>query len=182
MQTLQRDIQRDWNSVRSREQLDVMLSHQGVTRLEALRAAGPGFAVPIDANGVEKLLRLAAHAQLPLHLTWQARPDVDPSYGCVHDVQATAHGLLAYLEGRRLHLCEDHLSCAWIVRHPTPLGLSCSLELFDAQEQPLLVLSGERGTRSAHTHSDRTEQAHCTRAWRRIVSALIWDSACSSAC
>jgi putative heme degradation protein len=175
-------IQWDWSCIRSRSELEALVSRQGLSRLQALRAAEPGFAVPIEADDVERLLQAAAQSNVPLQMQWLEQPNAFESRGCIELVQSTAQGLRIHQAGRLLHLCSDHLSRAWIVRHPTALGLSCALELFDEQEDPLLVLSGECCALPSHTCPDQEEETRCTRTWRRMVSELLCDSACSSAC
>jgi putative hemin transport protein len=46
--------------------------------------------------------------------------------------------------GFNLHLREDHIAQAWLVRKPTVDGLVCSLELFDAQGRNIAMMFGER--------------------------------------
>jgi putative hemin transport protein len=175
-------IQRHWSCIRSRGELEALISRQGLSRLQALRAAEPGFAVPIETDDVERLLQAAAQFHVPLQMQWLELPNTFESRGCIETVHSTAQGLRIHQGGRLLHLCADHLSRAWIVRHPTALGSSCALELFDEQDDPLLVLSGECCAMPPHQCDDQAEEVRCTRTWRRMVSELLCDSACSSAC
>ena len=46
--------------------------------------------------------------------------------------------------GFNLHLREDHIASAWVVKKPTADGLVTSLELFDAQGETIAMFFGER--------------------------------------
>jgi len=46
--------------------------------------------------------------------------------------------------GFNLHLREDHIAQAWLVKKPTSDGLVHSIELFDAQGETIAMLFGER--------------------------------------
>jgi putative hemin transport protein len=46
--------------------------------------------------------------------------------------------------GFNLHLREDHIASAWVVKKPTVDGLVTSLELFDAQGDTIAMFFGER--------------------------------------
>jgi putative hemin transport protein len=63
--------------------------------------------------------------------------------------------------GFNLHLREDVVSTAWVVRKPTRFGAITSLELFDAAGGLLLMMFGERAPEAEETAS-----------WRRIVLGL----------
>jgi putative hemin transport protein len=66
--------------------------------------------------------------------------------------------------GFNLHLREDHIASAWLVRKPTSDGLVTSLELFDAAGDTIAMLFGERKPGHAEL---------C--AWRELVDGLLGD-------
>jgi hypothetical protein len=63
--------------------------------------------------------------------------------------------------GFNLHLREDLIASAWIVRKPTADGVVSSLELFDAGGCTIAMLFGER-------HAGQAEQP----AWRALLAQL----------
>jgi putative hemin transport protein len=66
--------------------------------------------------------------------------------------------------GFNLHLREDHIASAWVVKKPTVDGLVTSLELFDAQGETIAMFFGERKPGHAEL---------C--AWRDLVEQLVGD-------
>jgi putative hemin transport protein len=66
--------------------------------------------------------------------------------------------------GFNLHLREDHIASAWIVRKPTVDGLVTSLELFDADGNVIAMLFGER--KPGKPELDQ---------WRALVETLLKD-------
>jgi putative hemin transport protein len=67
--------------------------------------------------------------------------------------------------GFNLHLREDHIASAWVVRKPTSDGLVTSLELFDAQGETIAMFFGERKPGRAEL---------C--AWRELIDELVGDT------
>jgi putative hemin transport protein len=65
-----------------------------------------------------------------------------------------------------LHLREDHVASAWVVRKPTSDGLVSSLELFDAAGEPIAMFFGER-------KPGRPELC----AWRELLEGVAPGSA-----
>jgi putative hemin transport protein len=63
--------------------------------------------------------------------------------------------------GFNLHLREDRIAMAWVVRKPTADGDVTSLELFDADGETLAMFFGER-------KPGRAELA----SWRALVDTL----------
>ena len=64
-------------------------------------------------------------------------------------------------QGFNLHLREDHIEDAWIVRKPTVDGEVTSLELFDADKRNLVMFFGERKPGQPEIE-----------AWRELLAAL----------
>ena len=86
--------------------------------------------------------------------------------GPVHKVAVMGPWLNVLDPSFNLHLREDHIASAWVVRKPTSDGLVTSLELFDAQGDTIAMLFGER-------KPGRTELC----AWRAIIDSLLDERA-----
>jgi putative hemin transport protein len=63
-----------------------------------------------------------------------------------------------------LHLREDHIASAWVVRKPTVDGIVTALELFDTEGNVIAMFFGER-------KPGKPEHAE----WRALVETLLKD-------
>jgi putative hemin transport protein len=84
--------------------------------------------------------------------------------GPVRRVQVMRPWLNVLDPGFNLHLREDHIASAWVVRKPTSDGLVTSLELFDARGETIAMFFGER-------KPGRPELC----AWRTLVEGLAGE-------
>ena len=60
-----------------------------------------------------------------------------------------------------LHLREDHVAQAWLVKKPTTDGIVTSIELFDQHQQPIALFFGKR----------KPAQPELT-SWRNLLQEL----------
>jgi putative hemin transport protein len=64
--------------------------------------------------------------------------------GTIHNVQRM-HGWLNVLDPRcNLHVREESIASAWVVRKPTSDGIVTSFELYDAAGENVLLMFGKR--------------------------------------
>ena len=82
--------------------------------------------------------------------------------GPVQRIQVMGPWLNVLDPGFNLHLREDHIADAWIVRKPTVDGKVTSLELFDAEQRNLAMFFGER----------KPGKAELPR-WRELADSLV---------
>lgn len=150
-----------WDGMKDVHEFRPLLERLGLDRRQAFRLAGPDRAVRLDAQAFSKAAGLAAERGVSI-MIFVANP------GCtqIHT------GPIARLERRgpwwnvldpdfNLHLREDLLAEAWVVRKPTRFGTITSIELFDRAGGLVLMLFGERARRAEET-----------RGWRRIVAEV----------
>jgi putative hemin transport protein len=160
-----------WASMRDTHEFFGLLRWHGLTRTQALRLAEPRFVQPVDAASAHQVLAGAAASGTPV-MVFVGNPGVIQIHtGPVHQVVVTGPWLNVLDAGFNLHLREDHIAEAWVVRKPTSDGLVTSLELFDAQGQTIAMLFGER--KPGHGEL-------C--AWRELVDGLLGDRTAPAPC
>ena len=153
-----------WASMRDTHEFFGLLRSHGVTRTQALRLAEPRFVRQVDPASAHQVLAGAAAGGTPV-MVFVGNPGMIQIHsGPVHKVVVIGPWLNVLDPGFNLHLREDHIASAWVVRKPTSDGLVTSLELFDARGETLAMFFGER-------KPGRPELC----AWRELVNDLIGD-------
>lgn len=153
-----------WASMRDTHEFFGLLRTHGVTRTQALRLAETRFVRPVDAASAQQVLSGAASTGTPI-MVFVGNPGVIQIHtGPVNKVVVTGPWLNVLDPGFNLHLREDHIASAWVVRKPTSDGLVTSLELFDAQGETIAMVFGER-------KPGRPELC----AWRELIDGLVGD-------
>jgi putative hemin transport protein len=158
-------FQAAWASLRDTHGFFRLLRRHGVSRTQALRLASPEFALPVDSGAAQEVLSRAAQAGTPI-MVFVGNPGMVQIHGGpVQRVEVMGPWLNVLDPGFNLHLCEDHIASAWLVRRPTTDGLVSSLELFDAEGRTIAMLFGERKPGQAE---------RC--GWRRILADCAVES------
>ena len=155
-----------WASMRDTHEFFGLLRRHGLSRTQALRLAEPRFAHPVDAASAQQVLAGAAAHGTPV-MVFVGNPGMIQIHtGAVRKVVVLGPWLNVMDPGFNLHLREDHIAQAWVVRKPTSDGLVTSLELFDAQGETIAMFFGERKPGGAEL---------C--AWRELIDGLLGDRA-----
>ena len=153
-----------WASMRDTHEFFGLLRTHGVTRTQALRLAEPRFVRAVDAASAQQVLSGAASTGTPI-MVFVGNPGMIQIHtGPVNKVVVMGPWLNVLDPGFNLHLREDHIASAWVVRKPTSDGLVTSLELFDAQGETIAMFFGER-------KPGRPELC----AWRELIDDLVGD-------
>ncbi len=137
-------FQTAWSSLRDTHDFFALLKKFSVSRTQALRLAPPQFAQQIEVNCVRDLLENAAQQQVPIMVFVSNRGMVQIHSGVVNKVVVMGAWINILDPGFNLHLREDQIAQAWIVKKPTIDGLVTSVELFDAQGETIAMFFGER--------------------------------------
>lgn len=152
-----------WDSLRDTHAFFGLLKSFGVTRTQALRLADPKYAQRVDTDICQGLLQAAAAGGVPI-MVFVGNPGMIQIHsGPIQTVAVMGPWLNVLDPAFNLHLREDHIASAWILKKPTVDGLVTSLELFDAQGDTIAQFFGERkpGTRELcewRTLIDRLQQ------------------------
>lgn len=150
-----------WASLADTHDFFPLLRRFKVTRTQALRLAPSGFVTPVAASAARELLRAAADRLTPI-MCFVGNPGMIQIHsGPVRRVEVMGPWLNILDPGFNLHLREDRIADAWVVRKPTRDGAVTSLELFDADGQTIALFFGERKPGVPELP-----------AWRTMVEAL----------
>ncbi|MBB4844188.1 putative hemin transport protein [Paucibacter oligotrophus] len=133
-----------WASLRDTHEFFGLLKRFGVSRSQALRLAAPGYAQALPAGSAHELISRAAQDGVSI-MVFVGNPGMIQIHsGPVQKVVVMGPWLNIMDAAFNLHLREDQIASAWLVRKPTVDGLVSSLELFDAQGRTIAMLFGER--------------------------------------
>jgi putative hemin transport protein len=137
-------LQSAWDAMQDTHEFFGLLRQFGVTRTQALRLAGATRAQPISPSAARTLLHRASERALEI-MIFVGNPGVIQIYTGPVGPPVTLGGWLNILDAAfNLHLREEAIASAWIVRKPTRDGLVTSLELFDAAGETLALFFGKR--------------------------------------
>jgi putative hemin transport protein len=160
-----------WASLRDTHEFFGMLKRFGVSRAQALRLADARYVQPLASASAQELLSRAAQEAVPI-MCFVGNPGMIQIHsGPVKHVAVMGPWLNVLDPGFNLHLREDHIASAWLVRKPTSDGLVCSLELFDARQQLIAQFFGERKPGQAE---------RCD--WRELLESLTDTAPTELAC
>lgn len=152
----------EWASLRDTHEFFGLLKRHGLSRTQALRLADPRFAQPLPLSSAQELLSRAAQQGVSI-MVFVGNPGMIQIHsGPVSKVAMMGPWINVLDPAFNLHLREDHIASAWLVRKPTVDGLVCSLELFDAQGRTIAMMFGERKPGQAE---------RCD--WRKLLESLV---------
>ena len=150
-----------WASMRDTHEFFGLLKTFGVTRTQGLRLAAPEFVHAVPTASAHEVLTRAAQEGVAI-MVFVGNPGMIQIHGGpVQRVEVMGPWLNVLDAGFNLHLREDHIAQAWMVKKPTSDGLVHSLELFDAAGDTIAMFFGERKPGQAE---------RCD--WRNLLASL----------
>lgn len=120
-----------WAALEHSHDFSGMLRRLGVGRAQALRLVGPDFARPVPVSAARTALERAAAEAVPLMIFVGNRGCVQIHTGPVRRVEAVGRWVNVLDPRFNLHLREDRIAAAWVVRKPSLRGDVHALELYD---------------------------------------------------
>ncbi|KQT42314.1 MULTISPECIES: hemin-degrading factor [unclassified Methylophilus] len=157
-------FQAAWRALQDTHDFFGLLKRYGVSRLQSMRLAEKQYVRQANLESARELLETAATEGVAL-MIFVANPGmVQIHSGIVKKVAVMGPWLNVLDPGFNLHLREDHIASAWVVRKPTVDGLVTALELFDAEGNVIAMFFGER-------KPGKPELAE----WRALVETLLKD-------
>ncbi|MBC3917865.1 hemin-degrading factor [Undibacterium sp. CY18W] len=133
-----------WSSLRDTHDFFGLLRKFAVTRTQALRLAEPQFVQKVEVSSCQELLQAAATEGVPIMVFTGNAGMIQIHSGPVHKIAVMGPWVNVLDPRFNLHLREDHIASAWVVKKPTTDGLVTSLELFDADGETIAMFFGER--------------------------------------
>ncbi|CAM2156649.1 hemin-degrading factor [Paraburkholderia tropica] len=150
-----------WAEMEDTHEFFPLLRKFGLTRTQALRLAEPRYVTRLADDVIETLLVEAAREQVPIMVFVGNAGMIQIHTGPVTNIRTMGEWVNVLDERFNLHLRNDLVASAWLVRKPTDDGIVTSVELFDAQGENIAMLFGAR-------KPGAPELA----AWRELAGAL----------
>nr|WP_315490033.1 ChuX/HutX family heme-like substrate-binding protein [uncultured Rhodoferax sp.] len=133
-----------WDSLRDTHEFFGLLKKFSVSRTQAMRLAEPKYVQQVEVDDCQSLLQAAASEGVAI-MVFVGNPGMIQIHsGPVKKIVVMGPWVNVLDPGFNLHLREDHIASAWVVKKPTVDGLVTSLELFDAQGETIAMFFGER--------------------------------------
>jgi putative hemin transport protein len=158
-------LRQAWLALKDTHDFVPLLMKQKVQRLQALRLAGADLAVEVPVMSLRRTLEWAASASAEIMVFVGNRGCIQIHTGPVKTLRAMGPWFNVLDPGFNLHLREDRIASAWVVRKPTSDGVITSLELFDAENGLIATLFGKRKPGEAERGD-----------WRRFADSLAAES------
>lgn len=133
-----------WRGMQDTHEFVALLSRFKLDREQALRLIGTEFARPVPVKALRQVLEQAAETRLPIMVFVGNPGTIQIHTGTVENLRAVGDWYNVLDPAFNLHIREDLLARAWIVRKPTADGIVSSLEVYDQQGRIGLQFFGER--------------------------------------
>lgn len=137
-------FQQAWLDLKDTHEFFGMLRKHKVSRLQAMQLAPEGHALPTTMEAVKNVFAEAAKSSLPIMIFVGNRGVIQIHTGEVHRLVPMGPWFNVLDPQFNLHLREDHVAQAWVVKKPTTDGVVTSLELFDADGSQIALIFGKR--------------------------------------
>jgi len=156
------ELQRRWSLLKDVHDFRKILIDLKVGRVQALRLVGAEYAQPVDLDSFRRSLDGAAAGQLPIMVFVGNSGIVQIHTGPVDRLKEMGNWYNVLDPDFNLHLRQDQIAAAWIVRKPTKDGIVTSLEIYDANDQQIALMFGKR---------QEGEQENPQ--WRGLIQSLL---------
>jgi putative hemin transport protein len=154
-------FRKGWSEIQDTHEFFGLLRKHGAGRLQALRLAGDDWARPADADAVGQMLDKAAADGMAI-MVFVGNPGIIQIHtGLVENIKRFGTWLNVLDDAFNLHLREDLIASAWVVRKPTRDGVVTSLEIYDANGGNIALFFGKRKPGEAENM-----------AWRELAESL----------
>ena len=150
-----------WDALQDTHDFFPLLRRFGLGRTQALRLGGTERAEGIAVDAPRRVLELAAARGTPIMVFVGSPGVIQIHTGPVVRVEPMGPWINVLDPAFNLHLREDKVAAAWIVRKPTQDGTVTSVELFDDRGDTIALFFGKR-------KPGQPEDP----AWRELVAAL----------
>lgn len=137
-------LRADWRAMRDTHQFFGLLKKHKTGRTQAFRLIGNEFAVPLLTNTPARLLQTAAATGQEIMVFVGNQGCIQIHSGPVQNIRRMGGWINVLDPDFSLHLREDMVAQAWLVKKPTADGIVTSVELFDAMGEVIAYFFGKR--------------------------------------
>ncbi|MBL29158.1 MAG: hemin-degrading factor [Rhodospirillaceae bacterium] len=150
-----------WRGLQDVHDFAMMLRDLDVDRVQACRLVGPEFAEAVPVSSFVETLQQAASQEIPIMVFVPSPGVVQIHTGPVTNLKRVGPWFNVLDKGFNLHLRDEGIASAWVLRKPTREGIISSLEIFDANDSQIAWMFGQRDRGAA----EREE-------WRALLASL----------
>ncbi len=154
-------FQKAWLALEDTHQFFPLLQKFGVAREQALTLAPEGYAQRLSIAQFKTMLQQVAARNIEIMIFVHSKGCIQIHTGLVNNIVPMGSWLNILDPAFNLHLREDHVAQAWLVKKPTTDGIVTSIELFDQHQQPIALFFGKR----------KPAQPELT-SWRNLLQEL----------
>ena len=133
---------RAWDGLRRANDFGALLQSFGLSHAQALRLADPLYTQKIEPEDCQTVLQSAATQAVPITVQVGNAGALQQYCGPINRVAVMGPWVNVLDPTFNLHLREDLVASAWVVKKPTVDGLVTSLELFDQHDEWIATICG----------------------------------------
>lgn len=145
-----------WATLQDVHDFHSMLNAAGARRVQAFRLIGTKWAYPVVLDSFRTALQKAADTETPLMIFAGSPGVIQIHTGAVKTLKEMGPWYNVLDPGFNLHLRQDRIASAWVVKKPTRDGIVTSLEIFDRDEEQIAWMFGRRKPGEAEREDWRT--------------------------
>jgi putative hemin transport protein len=138
------NFRKHWRALQDTHDFFGMLQEFGVSRSQAMRLADREFAYPVEPASLRVITESAVQTQLSIMCFVGSPGCIQIHTGPIQTIKVMGPWFNVLDPTFNLHLREDAIAQAFVVRKPTSDGIVTSLELFDADGLCFAQFFGER--------------------------------------
>lgn len=137
-------LRQTWAGMVDTHQFQAMLRKTRMSRHDAIRLVGDDYAFRLAGGGAELLFDRLAADRVPV-MAFVRNPGILQIHsGPVENIKQMGPWLNVLDQGFHLHLRKDRIAAIWLVRKPTKSGDIFSIEMFDDQDEQIILINGDR--------------------------------------
>jgi putative hemin transport protein len=137
-------LHKRWDALQDTHDFYPMLRDLALDRIAAFRLVEGRYTERATTGSFRRALEMAAADQAPVMVFVGSPGVIQIHTGPVATLKEVGPWFNVLDKGFNLHLRQDGIAGAWIVRKPTRDGIVTSLEIFDAQDNQIAWLFGQR--------------------------------------
>ncbi len=150
-----------WSEMQDTHDFFPLMQKFGVGRRQALRLADTQFAKEVEAESFKYLLETARDRKIPIMVFVGNAGIIQIHTGEVENVLEARGWFNVMDEAFNLHINQEEVGAAYVVRKPTEDGIVTSLEIFNKSDEDIALFFGKRKPGIPERED-----------WRKLVSDL----------
>lgn len=138
-----RELRHRWRNLTNIHDFEKLLRHFRISRFEAVALVGAEFALRIADGLFHDFMRKISDIRLPTMIFVSNRSAVQIHSGMIRKLRLAGDWFNILDPDFNLHLKLSAIDSLWVVTKPGSIGQITSLELYDAEGEPIALIFGE---------------------------------------